>query len=92
MKTKVIYRIDKQGELIAVFPYIIHCGQLMTCFTNEGHSACDYDYILNNTRLATYNEYKYRDRLLHNFYGYNTQPIKRVNKSMFIQAVKQQYI
>ena len=91
MKTEVIYRKEKTGQIIAVFPYIIHNGYLMTCFTDEGHSGCDYDYILSKTKPAKEDEYKYRNRLLFNFYGYDTKPIFRINNKKYIQAVKQAY-
>ena len=86
MKDKVIYRKYKNGDIVAIFPYIIWSGSLVTCFDDCGHSGGDYNHIIKTTKPTTLEEYKYRDRLLFNYYGYDTEPIKRYNHKKYLEA------
>lgn len=79
MKTEVIFRKDKQGGIIAFFPYVFHRGAFNVSFCDDGHSACDVSYIREKTKPCNEDEYKYRMRLLSNYYGYDLRVIKRIN-------------
>lgn len=84
MKDKVIFRQFK-GETIAVFPYIFHNGALNVCFDGS-HSSCDYHYIMQNSKPSQPEDYKYLNRILHNFFGYDTQVITRYKHSAWLKA------
>jgi hypothetical protein len=90
MKDKVIYRKYKNGDIVAVFPYMIWHGSFVTCFDGCGHGGCDYWHIIKQTKPANPEEYKYRNRLLFNYYGYDTQPIKKYNHKKFLEAYNKQ--
>lgn len=88
-KVKVIFRKYKNGNIVAIFPYIIWSNSFSTCFDDEGHSACDYHHIIKQTKPATEDEYKYRARLLYNFYGYDLKVIKKYNHNQFLKSYYQ---
>lgn len=85
MKDKVIFRKEKDGNIIAIFPYIIWTGSLVTCFDGS-HGACDYWHIIKKTKPCQESEYKHLNRILHNFYGYDTKVIKRYSHKAFLTA------
>ena len=87
MKDKVIFRKFK-NEVIAVFPYIFHAGTLNVCF-DGCHTSCDYQYIMKHSKPATAEDYKYLNRILYNFYGYDTKIIKRYNHSQWLKSYYQ---
>lgn len=88
MKDKVIFRKEKNGNIIAIFPYIISVGSLVTCFDGS-HGSCDYWNTIRTTKPAKEEEYKYLDRLLFNFYGYDTKVIKRYSHQAYLKAYYQ---
>lgn len=77
--TKVIFRKEKDGTIIAIFPeeisnptkgyltYYAHIGQ---------HGECDYHYILSKTKLAKPEEYKDLFKELESM-GYNLKIVKK---------------
>lgn len=86
MKIEVIFRKEKDGEILAVFPYNLGYSTFVECHTSEGHCECDYfEYVLKKTKLATEEEYKYRKRLLVNYYGYDLKVIKKRNHKKFLK-------
>lgn len=85
--TKVIYRLakypDGEKEIIALFPYLRHKGNLSTCFTlRESHSSCDYDYMIKISRPALNSEYSPLQKTLEGI-GYNLQKIEKINKKEY---------
>lgn len=60
MEKKVVFRKFKDGEIIALFPYIIanSCGDCDSYMHVGQHSAADYSAVINTTKLATEEEYK----------------------------------
>lgn len=58
--TKVIFRKYKDnGYILALFPYEVHNGHLITCYEHIGqHGAADYNHCINMTVPAKPHEYK----------------------------------
>jgi hypothetical protein len=58
-KTQVMFRIDGDGEVLAVFPHEVADFQgNVTCYAKIGqHHACNYGYILEDTKPAKEGEY-----------------------------------
>lgn len=88
MKDKVIFRKDKNGEVFAIFPYIIHVGSLVTVFDGS-HCGGDYLAMIKTSKPAKPDEYKYLDKILFNFYGYNTKPIKKYHRQKSLKSYYQ---
>jgi hypothetical protein len=60
MKTKVIFRKFKNGDIIALFPEevgVLH-SYCCTCYEHVGqHGSADYTHIVHMTKLAVPEEY-----------------------------------
>jgi len=86
--TEVIFRKEKDGTILAVFPYIIHNGITVTCYAHIGqHSACAYpDYAIDKCKPTTEAEYKDLFNELENSVGYKLKVIKRQNHAKFLKA------
>ena len=85
MKTKVIFRKDKKtNEVFAIFPYLFHAGA-MNVFFDGCHGGGDYHHMMQTSTPAKEEEYKYLNRILFNFYGYDTQVIKHYNHAKWIE-------
>lgn len=58
MKTKVIFRKFKNGDVIALFPELISWKHYITSYEHVGqHGDADYYVVLNQTKLAKPEEY-----------------------------------
>ena len=57
--TPVIFRVEKDGTILAVFPYESHKdGYLVQCYTHIGqHCECVYHYLMYDTKPATPEQY-----------------------------------
>jgi len=84
--TEVLFRKEKGGSILAVFPYDIWCGSTGTCYAHIGqHSACIHEYAINDCKPAT--KVEYADLLKElNSLGYNLKVIKRRNYDKFLKA------
>lgn len=83
-KTEVIFREEKNGSIIAVFPYLIAdpSGNVMCYTTQEQHNAMCWDYFLKNTKpTINYNEIKKELE----FVGYDLKIIKRRNYDKYLK-------
>jgi hypothetical protein len=79
MKTHVWYTKDGENGTLAIFPYIKEKKGYMFAFSvNDGHTICSIDYV-KECKPIDESEYKYLNRLLFGFYGYDTKPIKKIN-------------
>lgn len=94
-KDTVIFRKNKYGEIIALFPYIIWNSYNVSCYVNnEGHSGCDYNHVIKTTKPALESEYKsLYDTLISQ--EYNLEIRKKYHYNTYIKAVseiKKQFI
>ncbi len=74
LKTKVIFRVFKEGDVIALFPSELadNRGNCMSYMHIGQHGAADYNGLVRTTRLATEAEYKALARELTSI-GYNLE-------------------
>lgn len=80
-KTVVIFRKYKEGDVIALFPYLPERKYLLcTCYQLVGqHSSADYTAVMQETKPATPEEYaEIFDELTH-YYGYNLKVQKKAS-------------
>ena len=57
--TEVCFRKEKDGEILAVFPYISYRNYKILCYAHMGqHSECTWPYVLEQTKKAKPEEYK----------------------------------
>ena len=89
MKTIIIFRKDKEGEVMAVLPYeIADLSNNMTCYVHIGqHSAMSPVYY-RETKPATPEEYRDLLEELINI-GYEPEIKKRINWRRYSQECKQ---
>jgi len=77
MKTKVVFRKFKDGEIIALFPYEFWQDFFVSSYMHVGqHSGAEYTGIIRTTKPANEQEYKPLFDELVNI-GYDLQIIKR---------------
>ena len=77
-KEKVIFRIDKWGDVIAFFPETYKHGELV-CYQHVGqHSNADIMYYLTETKKATPEQYKDLYNELTNLVGYDLRIMQRM--------------
>jgi len=58
MGTPVIFRVDREGEVFALFPTLPAYGYYVTCYQHIGqHCAADYGLCINDSRPAQPAEY-----------------------------------
>jgi hypothetical protein len=82
--TEVIFRIFKDKQVIALFPYIIeHEYDILSYMIIGQHSKADYDYIMRQTKLAKESEYNDIKNELENEFGYNLKVISKMNKKKY---------
>ena len=75
--TKVVFRKYKDGNIIALFPYIDEGNNNCGCYMRVGqHGAAYYKYVIKGTKPAKSDEYKSLKEELESM-GYNLQVIKR---------------
>ena len=79
--TEVIFRVEKDGSILAVFPYISYSGyNYVTCYQHIGqHGEMDWDYML-KTKPAAPEQYADLKAELESI-GYNLKVIKRAQRS-----------
>ena len=79
VKTKVIFRKYKQGDILALFPDEITdpLGNCLSYQTIGQHGAATYDYCIEQTKPATPSEYKDLYDELTRVVGYNLDVRKR---------------
>jgi hypothetical protein len=84
--TEVVFRAFPNGDVIALFPYVIHSGYLVESYMHTGqHSGAAID-IVSSTRPAKPEELAPLMQELASEYGYNLAPIKRINYAKFRAA------
>jgi len=82
--TTVIYRVFKQGDVIALFPTLPGTADCLTCmsYMHVGqHGAADPYGLISHTRLAAPEEYKNLHRELE-YIGYKLNVSKKITCAM----------
>ena len=84
--TPVIFRVEKDGTILAVFPYESHKdGYLVQCYTHIGqHCECVYHYLMYDTKPATPEQYVELKAELE-WLGYNLKVIKGAQRNKMYQ-------
>ena len=92
-KTEVVFRKEKTGKTIAVFPYVIwDLSGDMTCFSfHEGHGPICKIYMLKNTKPAKLEDCGDLEDCLQNDYGYNLHLIKKIDHKRYMQEFEKQF-
>jgi len=85
--TEVVFRKFKDGEVIALFPYNIenYNGDIVSYMHVGQHDIADYNLVVNNTKIATEEEYKELKNELENNMGYVLKVIRKRNYNKYIQ-------
>ena len=80
MKTKVCFRLENNGYVSAVFPYLLfdHNRNITIWDSVSGHGGASYSYATMNTVPARPSEYAYAKKILEEQYGYELQVLKRM--------------
>ena len=82
MKTKVIFRKFKNGDVIALFPELPAYNYYITCYEHFGqHGSADYYVVLDQTKLASPKEYQELKKELETI-GYDVIVYKRYTSYM----------
>jgi len=85
METPVIFRKFKD-EILAVFPYDVERSGSCTCYAHIGqHSSCDYDHVINTSKLAKEEDFKDLLSELKSI-GYEVKIIKKRNYNKYLDA------
>lgn len=89
--TEVIFRKFKDGDVIAFFPYEIadSKGNVMSYMHVGQHGAADYQGLVNDTKLATEDEYKDLFNELENSVGYKLKVVKKMNYNKWLQIYRE---
>lgn len=89
-KTTVIFRKYKpKNTIIALFPYDIHNGYLVTCYIHIGqHMGADYNHCIKSSKPAKPNEYEPLKKELESI-GYNLEVREKYNHSKYLKAYQQ---
>jgi hypothetical protein len=90
-KTDVIFRKEKNGDILAVFPYEPYNDiiGLVGCYAHVGqHSGCQYDYVRQETKPAQPNEY---NDLLNELkgIGYNVNIVKKWSWDKYLRRYRE---
>ena len=85
--TEVVFRKFKDGNVIALFPYNIenYNGDIVSYMHVGQHDIADYNLVVNNTKIATEEEYKELKNELENNMGYVLKVIRKRNYNKYIQ-------
>lgn len=80
MKTKVCFRLENNGQVSAVFPYLLADSQRNITIWDSvsGHGACAYAYATMHSVPARPSEYESSKKILEQHYGYELQVLKRM--------------
>ena len=84
--TEMLFRIESDGQILAVMPYEIGSPKAnnVMCYAHIGqHSSCDYYYVLEKTKPASFEQYKNLKDELEDI-GYNIQVIHKRNYSKYL--------
>jgi len=82
--TKVIFRKFKDGQVIALFPYVESSRGYCSSYMHVGqHSDADYIHVVKMTKLATADEYADLKNELENSVGYNLELDSKINRVKF---------
>jgi len=86
--TDVIFRKEKDKTIVAIFPYSIYNQKgLVDCYAHLGqHSGCDYNHMVNTTKLATPVEYADLKKELEGV-GYKFRVIRKRHYNTYINRV-----
>lgn len=78
---KVVFRKFNNGEIIAIFPELTHRGYRVTTYMHIGHhSEDDHHAIVQQTKLASENEYQDLLKELEKIYfEYDLRVMKKLN-------------
>jgi hypothetical protein len=90
MKTKVIFRRWKQGEVIAIFPELPGTNDPGTCMSYQHtgqHGAADPSHVTSQTRPATGTDVDQLYRELSQI-GYDLETIKRAPGTAYATRAK----
>ena len=88
-KTDVVFRYDStkdwKGTIFALFPHeVADFKGNVTCYQHVGqHSAADYGYSIQTSRLAKPSEYSDLKKEL-NSLGYNLNIVKKQNRDKYL--------
>ena len=77
--TKVQFRVDKDGEVFALFPYEPSdiFGYYCNCYTEHGHTEADHQNCIADTVAATMKQYAALHHALTTQHGYNLVVIQK---------------
>lgn len=79
-KTKVIFRKESDGNIIAFLPETPATYGNIECLSKiDGHGEACFMYYRNNTKPVKEEEYKYFLQWMESAYGYSVLPCKRLN-------------
>jgi hypothetical protein len=86
-KTDVIFRKEKDGEILALFPYVVDtlAGDVMSYAHLGQHGAASYNYCIRKSKPAKPEEYKDLFAELESL-GYNLRVIKRQSGRKYSEA------
>jgi len=82
-KTVVIFRKFKDGDVIALFPYMISSGSDISSYMHIGQHGSAGRFLTLSTKPASQNEYNDLKSELENL-GYNLEIKKRINHNKYL--------
>lgn len=86
--TEMLFRKDKEGDIVAIMPYEIYSRNFVDSYQHCGqHSACHLSFI-EDTTPATPEEYADLKRELEGI-GYNVKVIRKVNQKKYLKKLAQ---
>ena len=85
-KTDVIFRKEKDGTIIAIFPHnVFDLAGNVGCYAHLGqHGGASYNWCIEKTILAKPLEYKNLCNELEQYYGYNLRILKKRNYTKYL--------
>ena len=85
-KTVVIFRIEKDRQILACFPYEIYSRYTNECYAHLGqHSALNWDYLRQTKPCKNPKQYKALKQELESI-GYNLTIAQKRNYTRFLKA------
>lgn len=88
----VIYRVDREGHVFALFPGLAGTNDLKTCTcfeVNGGHSSADLAWCIKTSRPAREDEVEHLHKVLTINYGYLVNVVKNVTRLHLRQRARQ---
>ena len=86
-KTDVMFRKEKDGTIIAIFPHNVwdFAGNV-ACYAHLGqHGGASYNWYIEKTKLAKPEEYQDLKNELEQNYGYNFHILKKRNYQKYLK-------